>query len=514
MLSSKKYYIGENSYSHINVSVPSKFTFSSKSIGKNDDLYEIPGYREYFNSFGYIPEMSEKYNSGALSFRSSKGEYNDRTCIFHYNKSDKTASLGGTINSVSDTSVTLGDDIKMFTQNSDNITNSDKVMYDIRELFGGSNYYKRIFKYTTLCGIKDLFELGTFVQNDNQHMKISFLEDSVIDKKTYIENIPITDGSVIGYSNVESNLIIPYEIRRMQGQYMPVFKDVFYFTSDYDVVNCIFDTGIDKFSEIRNFGIMKISDPGSRIFEYENSIQRNLEYPYIDECTVDYSDIGMMLTSWDVGFHRKYTSNVDFEPVYGTMRREEDDTYVNNLIFLPKSIELSQFKVDVVTDVSQISTNEYQVAYNSGFGRKSTAEGFISIEDALINWLMERNFGKDSENLNIRKAFSDIKVEDAEKQKEYTESSLDDYIRSYIRINILPLYEIKSVTSYSRINNNVNIFSVSEEDCNNPSVVRNIRLCRDVKINKTGDKFKVDFAFPVNYDRNTELFFSVKLTLI
>jgi hypothetical protein len=300
----------------------------------------------------------------------------------------------------------------------------------------------------------------------------------------------------------------------MQGQYIPVFKDVFYFASENNIVNCRFDTDVDKFSEVRDFGIMKISDSGSRIFEYENSTQRNLEYPYIDECTVDYIDMGMMLTSWDAGFHRKYVSKTESEPVYGTMRREEDDTYINNLILLPKSIELSQFDVDIVDDISGIDPNEYQVAYNKDFTKKSIVDGFISVEDVAINWLMERNFGKDGEKLNIRKSFDDIKADTPENQKEYTESTLDDYIRSYIRINILPLYEIKSVTSYSRINNKVKIFSVSDEDCNNPSVVNNIRLCRDVKINKTGDKFKVDFAFPVNYDRNTELFFSVKLTLI
>lgn len=514
MLSSKKYCTDENSYSHINVSAPSKFTFLSESIDRIDDLYNIPGYKEYLDSFGYIPEMSENYNSGALSFRPNKGKYIERVGIFHYNETDGTATLGGTIKSVSDANIMLEGDIKMFTQTSDNIVKADKIMYDIRELFGGSNYYKRIFKYTTLCGIRDLFELGTFVQNDNSYMKMSFLDDSVIDKKTYLEDVPITDGSVIGYSNIERNLVIPYQIRRMQGQYIPVFKDVFYFTSENNVVNCRFDTDVDKFSEVRNFGIMKISDSGSRIFEYENSTQRNLEYPYIDECTVDYVDMGMMLTSWDAGFHRKYTSKTESEPVYGTMRREEDDTYLNNLILLPKSIELSQFDVDIVDDIFGIDPNEYQVAYNKDFTKKSIVDGFISVEDVAINWLMERNFGKDGEKLNIRKSFDDIKADTPEKQKEYTESTLDDYIRSYIRINILPLYEIKSVTSYSRINNKVKIFSVSDEDCNNPSVVNNIRLCRDVKINKTGDKFKVDFAFPVKYDRNTELFFSVKLTLI
>lgn len=517
MISSKKYFIDEHSYSHINVSISSNFNSALNSIERIDDMYDIPGYKEYITSFGFATEMSEKYNSGVLSFRPYKEEYKERVGMLHYDVDSKNMTLDNTIKSASNQNIFLNEKPKMITQWSDDVVvRENNTMYDIRELFGGSDYYKRIFKYTTLCGIKDLFESGTFVQNDNQYMKMSFLDDSVIEKKTYLENIPITDGRTIGYSNIESNLIKPYTIRRLQGQYIPVFKDVFYFAGSDNVVNCKFDTDVDndKFSEVRNLGIMKISDSNSRIFEYENSTQRNIEYPYINECTVDYVDMSMMLTSWDAGFHKKYTSKVDSEQVYGTMRREEDDTYINNLIFLPKTIELSQFNVDIVEDISELDPNRYQVAYNKEFNRKGEVNGFISVEDVAIDWLMERNFGNDDEILNIRKAFDCIKTENPENQKEYTESNLDDYIRSYIRINILPLYEIKSVTSYYRINNKIETFSVSEKDCNNPYIVSNIRLCRDVKINKTGDKFKVDFAFPVNYDRNTELFFSVKLTLI
>lgn len=495
MYKSKKYDTGNHSFSHINIPQPSTYLYSNKTIVKNNDIYNIPGFKEYTNTFGYTSEMSKTFGN-ILTFRTRKIEnLDERVGIFN---TGKTAS----IDYITDDKIGLSNKVIFKNQYNSLIGDNNKDMYDIRQLFGGGFYYDRIFKNITLCGIKNLFKKNTFVQYKSNFLSVSFLEDSIITKEYTLKTKTINNGKIIGYETYSDKLTSPYIMHRMHGQYMPTFRDVFYFKKDNTGThNGVFSPDVLDFGRIKNFGYLKISDKNSNIFKYENSAIYDLKYPYIGECTVDHGDINIMLSSWDVDFHKKYTTNTSYNGVYGTMRREEDDTYINNLIILPNEIELSKFDVDILDDISLVEPSNYQVVYNSNFKTNGIINGFISIEDVVIKKLID---------LGIEKSFDLIKVDG--NQKKYTESEIDDYIKSYIKINILPLYEIKYITTYFRVNNSVDTFSVSKEDYND--YIHNIKLNRDVKINKTGDKFKVDFSLPIKYDKNIELFFDIKLNLI
>ena len=519
MYKSKKYYISEDSYSHINITRQSFINNEQMQINPtlyddyrfDEHMFEIDGFKEYYNTFGYFPEIRDILNVGYLSSRYSyiKDQLpsTDRHIIAGDKKDDESYNYA--ISSASNKTISLNyetiDDETLGRRNVINIIPQGTVeyMYDIRELFGGVGYYERIFEYITLAGIKNLFESGTFVRYLQNGLDIKFMNDSVIRKTGKVVSEPIYYGKIVGFDDEVEPIDYTYTLRRFQGQYEPMFVDAFQFRKDESgTVNGVFETGSDNFGIVHNMGILKITDEGSSIFDYENRDKMELKYPYVGECTVDNRNINMMLTSWDKDFHWKYTSKDGGpEGIFGTMRHEEDDTYINNLITLPETVELSKFKVSVVDDLSSVDPKYYQVAYNSNFIDTRTVRGFISVEDVMIDKLL---------SMNIEKAFDMIKSE--EHQEKYTESTLEDYMKAYIRTNILPLYEIRSVASYYRINNDIYSFSVSEQDYEDN--IHNVKPNKDVKINKTGEKFVVDFQFPVNYDKNIELFFDVKLRLI
>ena len=339
-----------------------------------------------------------------------------------------------------------------------------KNNYIFKIMSGGSGYLESLFRKLSFGEFKNrINSLDKFIEFESyQYESGTLIKLSSIDWFAEVPNVSnvvkrdaviisadedkpssLSDQSIIGYRYSRAFLSNSYEINRYDGGFSPLFKDVFTFNSKFnftendilpiDSGNVKFNLNIDDFLKIKNFSHIKISD--NRILDLESSEAFEPKYEAVGEIAIGRSDYDLLMSNWDYGFHWKYLNKLDKVPVAGSLRVEEDNSFIAKLIKLRDEIELEQFSINQVTNLNTINPANFEIAW---VDQPNSIEGVINVENALTSFLISDG---------ILNKFNEFLVNGVNYIG--NNDSIEKYVRKYIRANITRLYEIGSIEIYT-----------------------------------------------------------------
>lgn len=346
--------------------------------------------------------------------------------------------------------------------------------YIFKGMVSGENYYENLLEKISFARFKEYVNtLNIFIEYESYSLDpggnpvmaadpkyyLEIPDNETVTKTTGIlavsdENKPsfYSDIDIIGYDYLSTPLDNNYEMNRYKGEYEPIFKDVIFFNSTYKfldndikdltLANTTFNVNVDEFGEVNDFAHIKISD--TKILELEASDSFDPVYELINEIAIGKETYNLFDSNWEYGFHFKYSTKKDFSPVAGTLRIKEDDSFIGKLITLPDEIELENFKVLTLgeTDLlDNVNLDEIEiVSKEEGDG----IIGFINLNNVLTRYLMETG---------INQKFNEYLVNQEEYLGAYED--IESYIKEYIKLNILELYELLDLEFYTKLDRKV-----------------------------------------------------------
>jgi len=250
--------------------------------------------------------------------------------------------------------------------------------------------------------------------------------------------------NVIGFTYERSSLDNDYEINRYDGGFVPLFKDVFTFNSKFkfskndikslDLSNTQFNIEIDSFLKISNFSHIKISD--TKILDLENDEEFEPKYETTGEIAIGRSDYDLFMSNWDFGFHYDYLTKTDKKPVSGTLRIEEDNSFISKIISLRSDIEIEKYSIDLVDSVESINLDNYEIVYQEN---DNNIFGKVNLTNAITSYLL-------SDGISAK--FVEFLKVDPKYIGNF--ETIEDYVKEYIKLNITKLYEITEIEFYSK----------------------------------------------------------------
>jgi hypothetical protein len=391
-----------------------------------------------------------------------------------------------------------------------------KNNYVFKIMSGGQGYLESIFRKLSFGEFKSrinsldpFIEFESYTYSSGNLTKLSTVNwysevpnvSNVIKRDAVIvdpdSNKPsnISDQSIIGYRYSRSSLNNTYEINRYDGGFSPLFRNVFTFNSKFNFVesdiqpvdsgNIRFNLNIDDFLKIKNFSHIKISD--NRILDLESSESFEPRYELVGEIAIGRSDYDLLMSNWDYGFHYKYVNKIDRNPVAGSIRIEEDQSFISKLIKLRDEIELEQFNLSQVTNLDTINPANFEIAYVE---KENAIEGIINVETALTSFLI-------SDGIDAK--FNDFLVNSVGYIG--NNDSIERYVKKYIKSNITRLYEISAIEVYTLENRDLsnqqtlNVNSIEFSFLNDSSRnAQGFKRDNNLQINKT-DRLILKFRF-------------------
>jgi hypothetical protein len=383
-------------------------------------------------------------------------------------------------------------------------------------LSGGELYFEKLFEKLSFGDFKEnVNEVNVFIEYETYSYDGSTLISK--DSKWYAE-IPDTSyvtkvdailanidrnkpsnlafKNVIGYTYERATLDNPYDINRYSGGFSPLFKDLFTFNSKFkftkndirelDSSNTSFNINTGDFLNIPNFSHIKIAN--TKILDLESDEEFEPKYETANEIAINRGSYDLLTSNWDYGFHRKYLDKTKSIPVSGTLRIEEDDSFIAKIINLRETIELEQYTINKVKDVELQNLEVNEIVYQEN---DLTISGKINVNNALISYLITDGIGEKFNEFLIAKPEFIGNFE-----------TIKDYVIDYINLNIIKLYEIIEIEFYSKEDrtlledsDNSNINAIEFRMLNDKERFdQGYKLDRNLLINKL-DRFTLGFEF-------------------
>ena len=358
---------------------------------------------------------------------------------------------------------------------------------------------------------------GTLTQLSTTNWYVGIPNYSDITKKDAI--VAVSDSnrptnfsfnSVIGYTYERNPLDNFYEVNRYDGGFAPLFKELSAFKSrqsflinsisDLESGNTRFNLELPDLLKILNFNHIKIAD--TKILDLESNEEYEPRYEIIDEIAIGRSEYDLLGSNWDFGFHYKYLNKSSKNPVSGTLRIEEDSSFVSKLINLRDEIELENYITQTVDTLINIDLSGVEIAYAE---LDNSIEGYINVGNAITSFLISDG---------IENKFNQYLINSVN----YIGNNIDirEYVKKYISLNILKLYTISEVELYSRevrdtststgSPNTIEFEFLNDQQRNNLGY----KVNRNLEINKT-DQLILRFKF--NRNLNSGLLISPKLKI-
>ena len=403
--------------------------------------------------------------------------------------------------------------------------------YVFKVMSGGEKYFERLLEKISFAKFKKYVNEQTsattnkiieyYSYNNNSGIPVNdpnfyleILDQSTIEKSNqvitnYATSIPTQfSGEIeIGSEYEVTKLPVKYELYRYKGEYEPViknhsvYKSNFKFTknriNDLSLNNIRLNSDTTSIMTIDNFNHIKVSN--NKILELESDDAYLPIYPKIGEISIGQGEYFLLRGNWDWGFHYKYLDKFQNIPVSGALRIEEDDSFLAKLITLPEIIELDQFdKTDesqflIVTDATDLDTIDLS---NREIIIKDTPDaltGIINLNNTLTRFLMEDG---------ISTKFNEYLPVDTEIIGNF--NNIDNYIKQYIKLNILKLYDLDINEFYAK--NNASISSTNTQSSANPNGItfnflndsqrftQGYTILKSLQINKK-DRLVLKFSF-------------------
>lgn len=387
-----------------------------------------------------------------------------------------------------------------------------QTQYSYKSMISGESYYEKILEKLSFARFKQYVnELNRFIEYESWELDSSATAIQVASPKYYLE-IPDNETVIkkegiaaasdnnrpsnfsfidtIGYNYFKATLDNDYEINRYRGNFEPIFTDVMFFNSGYDftknsinpigLANISYNTEIDSFGTIDNFCHIKISP--TKILTLEANESFDPEYELINEIAIGKKPYFLFDSNWEFGFHHGYTDKSTSNPVAGSLRVEEDDSFIGKLITLPDFIDLTSFDVKELSEfelLENVDLNQIDIVSKE---TTSGLEGFINLNNMLTKYFIDNG---------ISNKFNQYLVNEEQYIGSYT--SLEAYIKDYIKLNILKLYEINELDFYTKDDkklttrlqtpnnlNNIDFISLNDNQRNEQGFIIN----KNLEINK------------------------------
>jgi len=352
-------------------------------------------------------------------------------------------------------------------------------------LGGGAGYFEKLFERISFASFKKLInELDPAIEYESYSLNSSGEIEKSPDPKFYLEildpaelvkiNQVITQIDEdrptqfsfideIGYNyevaEITGNSL---ELFRYKGEYEPVYTPLLQCWSDYKftknqisdltLANVRLNTNIESLLTLSNFNHIKVSP--KKILELESDESYLPRYPKIGESTIGQSNLFLLNSNWDWGFHLNYLEKDQFIPAAGSLRIEEDFSFLAKIMIVPDTITLTDFKLtelDSEQDIEKINFADFEIVIQE---KENSVNGFINLNTVLIRYFIESG---------ATQKFNEYLVNTSEYIGNF--SDIEQYVSSYIRQNILALYTIQGTSFFSRRNPEV----ISSIESSNPN---------------------------------------------
>ena len=402
--------------------------------------------------------------------------------------------------------------------------------FAFKVLTGGEGYFEKIFEKISFAKFKKqvnsldpIIEYYSYSLDSNKTSVLQtapkfYLEIPDISKVEKInqviaietDSIPIqfSGQKEIGVGYEVADLPVRYELNRYRGEYEPLVKNYSIYQSNYSFLknpindlslsNTKINAEVSNLLTIQNFNHIKVAD--SQILELESDDSYLPIYPKINEVAIGQADYFMLRGNWDWGFHHKYRNKENFFPVSGAKRIEEDDSFLAKLITLPEYIELENFKIETIdpaTEFSTIDTSKIEIAVKE---TRTSIEGIINVNNVLTRFLIEDGIANKFNEYLIN---SDEFIGNFNKISD-PDLTISSYVREYIKLNILKLYDIDVNEFYTKPNSA--IIATNTQAGSNPNSIEFVslndsqrfyqgyKILKSLQINKK-DKLILSFNF-------------------
>jgi len=372
--------------------------------------------------------------------------------------------------------------------------------YVFRIVSGGEKYFEKLFEKISFSKFKQyvnsidltnnsldpfieylsysLDSNGNSVLSSTPNFYLEVLDQNSIEKVDQVISIP-TDSIPVQFSQLESigfdyelaTLPKTYLLNRYKGEYEPIvrnsvsFKSNFTFSknqiADLSLGNVRINGSVESLLTIPNFNHIKVAN--NMILDLESDDTYDSKYQRINEIAIGQADYFLLRGNWDWGFHLKYLNKNQYVPASGALRVEEDECFVSKLINLPEFIELENFQVVTVAenveltsvDISQVEMVVKETPIN--------VEGYINVSNALTRYFIEDG---------ISAKFNEFLINSNEYIGNF--NSIDDYVREYINLNLLKLYEIYENVFFFK--ENASLVSTVTQSQTNPNTIEFVFL--------------------------------------
>lgn len=428
--------------------------------------------------------------------------------------------------------------------------------YVFKVFQGGEKYFERLFeklsfakfkKYVNEQNQKSIYkpiEYYTYSLNslgqatlqttpagaNDPRFYLQINDQSQIEKKNQIianttQSIPVQFSGLedIGSEYEVADLPVKYEINRYNGGYEPltvnysIFESGFKFNKnkieDISLANIKINPNLESMFTISNFNHIKVAD--TQILELESDDSYFPLYPKLNEIAIDQAEYFLLRGNWDWGFHIKYLNKSESLPVSGALRVEEDESFVSKLITLPEYIELETFdKTDATQylsigsdqDLDKIDLSNREIVIKE---TPNTVEGVFNLNNTITRFLLTDG---------ISAKFNEYLINSNEFIGNF--NKIEEYIKQYIKLNILKLYDVDINEFYSK--SLASVDGTSNQAGSNPNGISfefmsdkqrftaGYTQLKSVKINK---KDKLVIRFSLNKTPGTGLLISPKIKI-
>lgn len=418
--------------------------------------------------------------------------------------------------------------------------NQIETNYLFEVALGGQKYYEKLFEKLAFARFKEFVNsLSTIIEYFTYSLDSNGTSVLVNPANFYIE-LPdqnevvkftqtITNADqdkptqfafsdVIGYTYEVANLNNPIRLNRYKGNYEPITKDLLFCNSKFTfskndiesikLANIQFNTKIEDLLTLNNFNHIKVAD--TKILTLETDEAYTPVYPLIDEVAIGQADHFLLSGNWDWGFHKKYLDKSNYSAAAGSARVEEDENFMGKILDVPTSLELETFVLTTLTQdqkLEDVDLTQIEMVVKES---NSVVDGYINLSNVITSYLLSQG---------ISQQFNDFLNNSSEYLGNY--NSIENYVKDYIKLNLLKLYELETAEFYSVADAAVvstqeftNLNSIAFEFLNDSQrFAGGYSLLKTTKINKS-DRLIISFSVPKTLNSGLRVSPKIKIKFI
>ena len=346
----------------------------------------------------------------------------------------------------------------------------DNVLQDVSSFgFADRINTHRDITYTTILENGDT-ESGQFcleIQSGVEFVKTSILDIEIDDDKPKAFKL---NNDTIGYNLVAREDGGYYTtLKRMNGSYDPLFKDVVTFSSPYGNykfrntldslteeqlsrekkynrligVNCMFNSnlGVDEnYGIINNFFFHKVNELQPKVIKLSQESDKLPLYPLIGEIAIDKKDLNIFKSKYSRDYYTRSYGGNKSEEVHGTLSPiEERSFFASTVMKVKNEYDIASYNSERVYSLQALDVIRYDEREDDGayiFEDSQKIHIDFYIADSIVRKLKEENITSHySRYATSKYSYGD-------------KTTLEDDSTIYIEENIIPRFIIDQIKVY------------------------------------------------------------------